>query len=134
VERPLWAVVMQSYVSRVSTRNHDELVASLGCESGISKSEVSSICQGLYVQLQAFLIRPLEFSHYRYFYLDATYLHGRDTARKQVISRAVIVAVAITANVQRKVLGIEVGDSEDETCWTAFLLRLRERGLLGVSW
>ena len=29
--------------------------------------------------------------------------------------------------------GIEVGDSEDETFWTAFLPRLRERGLSGVQ-
>ncbi len=72
-------------------------------------------------------------SHYPYVYLDATYLHGRDKARKQVISRAVIVAVGIIANGQREVLGIEVGDSEDEAFWTAFLRRLRERGLSGVQ-
>jgi len=45
----------------------------------------------------------------------------------------VIVAVGITASGQREVLGIEVGDSEDETFWTAFLRRLRERGLSGVQ-
>ena len=111
----------------------DELGAALGCESGISKSEVSRICQGLDVQVQAILNRPLEFSHYPYVYLDATYLHGRDQARKQVISRAVIVAVGIIASGQREVLGIEVGHSEDEAFWTAFLRRLRERGLAGVQ-
>lgn len=42
-------------------------------------------------------------------------------------------AVGITASVQREVLGIEVGDSEDEVFWTAFLRRLRERGLAGVQ-
>ena len=133
VDRALWAVVMEAYVSGVSTRKVDELVVALGCESGISKSEVSRICQGLDTKVQAFLQRPLEFSHYPYVYLDATYLHGRDQARKQVISRAVIVAVGITANGQREVLGIEVGDSEDEAFWTAFLRRLRERGLSGVQ-
>ena len=133
VDRALWAVVMEAYVSGVSTRKVDELVAALGCESGISKSEVSRICQGLDVQVQAFLNRPLEFSRYPYVYLNATYLHGRDHARKQVISRAVIVAVGITASGQREVLGIEVGDSEDEAFWTAFLRRLRERGLSGVQ-
>ena len=133
VDRALWAVVMEAYVSGVSTRKVDELVAALGCESGISKSEVSRICQGLDVQVQAFVNRPLEFSRYPYVYLDATYLHGRDQARKQVISRAVIVAVGITASGQREVLGIEVGDSEDEAFWTAFLRRLRERGLSGVQ-
>jgi transposase-like protein len=132
IDRALYAVVMEAYVSGVSTRKVDELVAALGCESGISKSEVSRICQGLDVQVQAFLNRPLELSRYPYVYLDATYLHGRDPARKQVISRAVIVAVGITASGQREVLGIEVGDSEDEAFWTAFLRRLKERGLTGV--
>ena len=75
----------------------------------------------------------MEFSHYPYVYLDAPCLHGRDEARKQVISMAVIVAVGITATGQREVLGIEVGDSEDETFWTAFLRRLRERGFTGVQ-
>ena len=132
VDRALWAVVMEAYVSGISTRKVDELVAALGCESGISKSEVSRICQGLDTQVQAFLNRPLE-NRYPYVYLDATYLHGRDPARRQVISRAVIVAVGITATGQREVLGIEVGDSEDEAFWTAFLRRLRERGLSGVQ-
>jgi transposase-like protein len=60
VDRPLWAVVMEAYVSGMSTRKVDELVAALGCESGISKSEVSRFCQGLDVQVQAFLGRSLE--------------------------------------------------------------------------
>ena len=49
------------------------------------------------MQVRAFLNRPLDFSCYPCVYLDATYLHSRDPARKQVISRAVIVAVGITA-------------------------------------
>ena len=53
---------------------------------------MSRICQGLEVQVEAFLNRPLEFSRSPYVYLDATYLHRRDPPRKQVISRAVIVA------------------------------------------
>jgi putative transposase len=50
VDRALWAVVMEAYVSGVSTRKVDEVVAALGCESGISKSEVSRICQVLDTQ------------------------------------------------------------------------------------
>ena len=129
----LWAVGMEACVSGVSIRKVDELVAALGCESGISKSEVSRICQGIDTQAQAVLNRPLEFSRYPYVYLVATYLHGGDQARKQVISRAVIVAVEITATGQREVLGIDVSESEDETSWTAFLRRLRERGLRDVQ-
>jgi len=104
----------------------------LGCESGISKSEVSRLCQGLDTQVQSFLNRPLS-SVATVVYFDATYLHGPDTARKQVISSAVIVAVGITATGQREVLANEVGDSEDEAFWTASLRHLRERGLSGLD-
>ena len=55
-----------------------------GCERGISKSEVSRICQNLDTQLRAFLHRPLEFSYFSYLYLYLTYLYGRDQACKQV--------------------------------------------------
>lgn len=61
--------------------------------------------------MQAFLGRPLELSRYPYVYFAATYLHGRDVARRQVISRGVIVAVGITASGQGEVLGMEVGGS-----------------------
>lgn len=40
-----------------------------------------------------------------------------------------LVAAGITATGQREVLGIEVGDSDDQKFWTAFLLRLLVRGL-----
>jgi putative transposase len=70
VDRALWAVVMEAYVSGLSTRKVNELVAALGCESGISKSEVSRICQGLDFQVQAFLGRPLELCRFPYDYLE----------------------------------------------------------------
>ena len=44
IDRALYAVVMEAYVAGVSTRSVDDLVAALGVESGISKSEVSRIC------------------------------------------------------------------------------------------
>ena len=66
-----------------------------------------------------------------YVYLDGTYLHVRD-ARGQVVSKAVIVATGVTATGEREVLGLDVGDSEDEAFWRAFLRSLRQRGLAGV--
>jgi putative transposase len=50
----------------------------------------------------------------------------------QVVSRAVVIATGITANGDREVLGVDIGDSEDETFWTRFLRSLRDRGLNGV--
>jgi transposase-like protein len=48
-------------------------------------------------------------------FLDATYVHVRDDALGQVVSRAVVVATGVTADGGREVLGVDVGDSEDET-------------------
>ncbi|MCH7945161.1 MAG: transposase [Armatimonadetes bacterium] len=58
-ERALLAVVQQAYVEGVSTRKADALVKSLGCE-GISKSQVSRICQELDATVESFLGRPLD--------------------------------------------------------------------------
>jgi hypothetical protein len=42
------------------------------------------------------------------------------------------IATGVAADGNREVLGVDVGDSEDEVFWTAFLRRLRDRGLSGV--
>ena len=76
--------------------------------------------------------RTLGHVAFPYIYLDATYIHVRDDALGQVVSRAVVIATGITANGDREILGVDIGDSEDETFWTRFLRSLRHRGLGGV--
>src|SRR6478752_818553 len=76
IDQALYAVVMEAYVNGVSTRSVDDLVAALGVESGISKSEVSRICAGLDEIVGAFRTRRrLDHVEFPYIYLDATYLH-----------------------------------------------------------
>ena len=132
VDKALYAVVMEAYTGGISTRKVDALVEALGGASGISKSEVSRICQGLDEQVKAFLGRPLDHARYPYVFLDATYLHGRLGQNMQVVSRAVVVAIGINALGYREVLGIAVGDSEAEGFWRQFLGSLKERGLTGT--
>ena len=131
IDQALYAVVMEAYVAGVSTRSVDDLVAALGIDSGISKSEVSRICAGLDEVVTAFRTRRLDHTAFPYVYLDATYLHVRNPA-SQVVSMAVVVATGITAEGGREVLGLDVGDSEDEVFWRAFLTALKRRGLGGV--
>ena len=68
-------------------------MSALGSQRGISKSQVSRICQEIDPQVQTFLNRPLQESGYAYVYMDATYLHGRLGKALQVCSRAVVVAM-----------------------------------------
>ena len=133
VDQALYAVIMEAYIGGVSTRKVDALVSALGSQSGISKSQVSRICQEIDQQVQAFLSRPLESSGYAYVYLDATYLKGRLGKALQVCSRAVVVAMGVNADGRRELLGIKVGDSENEAFWAEFIASLKERGLTGVK-
>jgi putative transposase len=136
IDQALYAVVMEAYVHGISTRSVDDLVQALGIDAGISKSEVSRICAGLDEAVTAFRTRTLGHIAFPYVYLDATYLHVREGARAdlpgRVVSKAVVVATGISATGGREVLGVAVGDSEEETFWRTFLTELKTRGLSGV--
>jgi transposase-like protein len=130
-ERALVAVVQEAYVQGVSTRRVDEVVQALGL-SGISKSQVSLLCQELDTEVERFRTRPLSDAVYPYVWLDATYLKARTNGR--VASQAVVIAIGLNAATgQREVLGLDVGPSEDGDFWLAFLRGLVARGLAGVQ-
>ena len=131
IDQALYAVVMEAYVHGMSTRSVDDLVVALG-GTGISKSEVSRICAGLDEAVGAFRTRRLDHARFPYVYLDATYLHVR-TEAAMVVSKAVVVATGVTEHGRREILGLDVGDSEDEVFWRAFLIGLKKRGLGGVQ-
>jgi putative transposase len=127
-EHALLAVVQEAYVHGVSTRKVDELVRVLGVD-GISKSEVSRICAELDTAVEAFRARPLT-GEFPYVWVDATYHKVRVDGR--VTSQATVVAIGISSDGERHVLGVDVGPSEDRAFWTAFLRSLVKRGLGGV--
>jgi putative transposase len=97
--------------------------------SGISKSQVSRLCEEIDDKVKAFLDRPLE-GDWPYVWLDATYLKVRQNGR--IVSVAVTIAVGVSGDGRREVLGMAIGPSEAETFWTEFLRKLSRRGLRGV--
>src|SRR5262250_3964702 len=128
-EKALTAVIQEAYVQGVSTRSVDDLVQAMGM-SGISKSQVSRLCGEIDDKVKAFLARPIE-GDWPYLWIDATYVKVRQSGR--IVSVAVIVAVGVNADGRREILGLDVGHSEAETFWTAFLRKLARRGLRGVK-
>lgn len=128
-EKALTAVIQEAYIQGVSTRSVDELVKAMGM-TGISKSQVSRLCEEIDGRVKAFLDRPIE-GDWPYLWLDATYVKVRQNSR--VISVAVIIAVGVNSDGRREVLGMDIGPSEAETFWTAFLRKLARRGLRGVK-
>jgi len=128
-EKALTAVVQEAYIQGVSTRSVDELVKAMGM-TGISKSQVSRLCEEIDERVNLFLDRPLE-GDWPYLWIDATYVKVRQAGR--IVSVAVIIAVAVTTEGRREVIGMEVGTSEAEPFWTKFLRSLSRRGLRGVK-
>jgi putative transposase len=128
-EKALTAVIQEAYIRGISTRSVDDLVKALGM-SGISKSQVSRLCEEIDGRVKAFLDRPLA-GDWLYIWIDATYVKVRQDGR--IVSVAVIVAVGVNADGRREVLGMDIGPSEAETFWTASLRKLARRGLRGVK-
>jgi putative transposase len=128
-EKALAAVIQEAYVQGISTRSVDDLVKAMGM-TGISKSQVSRLCEEIDERVNAFLDRPLE-GDWPYLWIDATYVKVRQGGR--IVSVATIIAVAVNAEGRREVLGMATGPSEAETFWTQFLRSLMRRGLRGVK-
>src|SRR5712672_360455 len=128
-EKALVTVIQEAWIGGVSTRRVDELVQAMGL-SGISKSQVSKLCKDIDERVNAFLDRPIE-GEWPYLWLDATYLKVRDGGR--IVSVAAIIAMAVTTDGRREIVGLGIGPSEAEPFWSAFLKSLVRRGLKGVK-
>jgi putative transposase len=128
-DKALIAVIQEAYVHGVSTRSVDDLAKAMGL-TGISKSQVSRLCEEIDERVKTFLSRPIE-GAWPYVWIDATYVRSREGGR--IVSVAAIIAVGANADGRREVLGMAVGPSEAEPFWTKFLRSLTERGLRGVK-
>ena len=128
-EKAIAAVVQEAYVHGVSTRSVDDLVRALGMD-GISRSQVSRLCEEIDEKVKPFLGRPIE-GDWPYVWLDATYLKVRRGGR--IVSVAVAIAIGVNGDGRREVLGLDICPSEAETFWGEFLRKLARRGLRGVK-
>ena len=130
IDKALWAVIMTAYITGTSTRKVDDLVKALGCDTGVSKSSVSRICKNIDADVAVLRTRTLGHQPFVYVWLNATYIHVREN--RHVASKAVVIATGLRHDGHREVLGVDIGDSENETFWSKFLGGLNNRGLTGV--
>ena len=116
-ERALNLALAEMYVQGVSTRKViTVLQALLGPEVAISSTQVSRAAEQLDAGLAAWRERPL--GETPYVLLDARYERVREAGR--LIDCAVLVAIGITADGKRRVLGVSVALSEAEVHWRTF--------------
>jgi len=128
-EKALVTSLMEMYVHGVSTRKVKAITEEL-CGYEFSASTISRLNKKLDTQLAQFACRRLE-DAYPYLILDARYERVREDG--VVRRRAVLIAIGISWEGRRCVLGVELANRESRTSWQSFLQGLKERGLSGVE-
>jgi putative transposase len=128
-ERALKLAVAEMYVQGVSTRKVAAITEEL-CGLEVSSSQVSRASALLDEELSAWRTRPL--GEIPYLILDARYEKIRYSG--SVVPCAVLVAIGITSEGKRTILGVSVSLSEAEVHWREFLAALQDRGLHGVRY
>ncbi len=135
IDQALYAVVMEAYVHGVSTRSVDDLVEALGVDRDLQVRGLADLRGPRRGRRR--VPDPAAGPHRVPLRLPRRDLPPRPGAAAggqpgQVTSMAVVVATGIAADGSREILGLDVGDSEDEVFWRGFLTSLKQRGLGGV--
>ncbi len=118
--------MLEMVINGVSTRKVTNIVEQL-CGESVSKSFVSSLTQKLDPIVNEWSRRPLNFTYFPYVFVDAMYIKVRED--KQVVSKAVYIATAITEDNKRTILGLKVDHVESYESWLGFFEELKSRGL-----
>lgn len=125
-EGALISTMMEMVIQGVSTRKISDVTKIL-CGQEFSKSTVSQICKALDEIVCGFRDRPIE-KYYPFLITDATYFKVRSQHR--VTSKAFMIAIGITEEGIKEVVGFGVYDNESHNTWSSFYESLKKRGML----
>ena len=128
-ERALTTVIATCYLTGVSTRRMNDLVATLGINN-LSKSQVSQMAKELDDMVDDFRTRRLDQGPYHFVSCDALTMKVREGGR--VVKTSVLLATGVNADGYRELLGMQVATAESTASWTGFFRDLIARGLTGV--
>jgi putative transposase len=126
--RAVMLAVADMYIKGVSTREVEAILHQFGIE-GLSSTQVSRAAKQLDVEPEHWRNRPL--GEVRHLILDARYERMRHDGIVRDV--AVLSAIGVDPDEQRRVLGVSIAFSEAEVHWRAFLDSLVARGLRGAE-
>lgn len=123
--------LIEMYLAGVSVRRVEDITEALW-GTKVSPSTVSALNQKVYGHIDQWRNRPIEGGSggHPYVYLDGTFL--KRSWSGQVKNVAILVAIGVTHDGYREVLGIAEGGKEDKASWLGFLRHLKQRGLTGT--
>jgi len=121
--------LIEMYLAGVSVRRVEDITEALW-STKVSPSTVSKLNKRIYEHIEAWRNKPIEGKH-PYVYLDGTFL--KRTWGGEVRNVSILVAIGVTTEGYREVLGVCEGAKEDHASWSSFLRHLKDRGLNGVE-
>ncbi len=121
--------LIEMYLAGVSVRRVEDITEALWGMK-VSPGTVSDMNKRVYGTIEAWRNKPIEGKH-PYVYLDGTYL--KRSWGGEVKNIAVLVAVGVSADGYREILGAAEGAKEDKESWKKFMRHLKDRGLRGVK-
>jgi transposase-like protein len=124
-EQALVLAMIEMVINGVSTRKIENITQEL-CGESFSKSTVSELCKALDPAVKTFKNRPLD-TPYPFLMVDAMYIKVRDNHK--IRSKSLLIAIGITDQGQREIIGFHLSESESETSWNDFFESLSQRGL-----
>jgi putative transposase len=128
-EQALVLALMEMVVNGVSTRKVSAITEEL-CGTSFSKSTVSQLCTGLDLRVEAWNERSLVDTRYPLVIVDALVIKVRKDKAVRPISA--LIALGISQTGHREILGLRLGDSENEASWNQMFSWLKQRGLKDV--
>ena len=121
--------LIEMYLAGVSVRRVEDITEALW-GSRVSSGTISNLNKKAYENIEKWRNRPIT-EKYPYVYVDGIFLKRCWGEEYENIS--VLVAVGVSADGYREVLGAAEGLKEDLESWKNFLVWLKERGLSGVQ-
>ena len=120
--------LIEMYLAGVSVRRVEDITEALW-ETKVSPGTISNLNKKAYEHIETWRTRPLSGS-YPYVYVDGVYLKRSWGGEIQNVS--VLVAIGVSQDGCREILGAAEGMKEDRESWRSFFVWLKEHGLTGV--
>lgn len=117
--------LMEMYLAGVSVRRVEDITEALW-GMRVSAGTVSELNQKVYERIEAWRNEPIT-GAYAYIYLGGISL--KRTWGGEVRNVAILVAVGVSEDGYRDILGVAEGCKEDKAGWSGFLAYLKKRGL-----
>lgn len=121
--------LVEMYLAGVSVRRVEDITEALW-GTRVSPGTVSNLNKKIYAKIDEWRHRKIEGDH-PYVFLDGIVM--KRSWAGEVRNVSLLVAIGVTADGHREILGIMEGPKEDKSGWSAFLRHLVDRGLSGVQ-